>query len=83
MRFYLMNLHMSQEKEVSLDNVRAEIRNSDVVSSRELGKCVRNPEGPWGWLLGKNEIRLAGNHGLSGYALISAFRRSRIVSWNR
>ena len=42
---------MGRVKGRTLDNVRARINDSVVVSSEELGKGVRDPGGHWGILV--------------------------------
>ena len=59
--FYLLIDHIGQTKGISLGNVRLQIPNLDVVGAKELGGGVRNPEGLWGLLLGKNEILVEEN----------------------
>ena len=44
----------------------------------ELGGGGTNPEGIWGWLLGKNNVLMEEGQGLTGGGLIKAFRTSDI-----
>ena len=55
---------MGQSYGVVLANVRSQIHNLYVLDPEELGKGVRDPDGLWEFLLGKNEILVFGKPGV-------------------
>ena len=77
---HLPKEHMGLTQGMLLGNVRLRLPNLDVATSKEPGKDVRIPGGLCGRLLGKNEILVARNQGLSDYEVKVAFRRSKIVA---